>query len=144
MTHFTGAERTRKYRVLSRGLVLGNAVLRWQLEHAVAPNAFALVETIGRRSGRPRRTCVGDGLIGDTFWVVAAHGHQADWIRNVEHTPHVRVLTHRQWRTGVAHLLPDDDPDTRSRRLPHQWDAAIGRLIATTPLSVRIDLTPQP
>ena len=52
MTHFASAERTRKYRVLSRGLVLGNAVLRWQLEHAVAPNAFALVETIGRRSGR--------------------------------------------------------------------------------------------
>jgi hypothetical protein len=26
--------------------------------------------------------------------------------------------------------------------LPYQWDAAIGRAIATTPLTVRIDLIP--
>jgi hypothetical protein len=39
-------------------------------------------------------------------------------------------------------LLGGDDTHARSRTLPHQWDAAIGRLMATTPLTVRIDLDP--
>jgi len=29
-----------------------------------------------------------------------------------------------------------------SRTLPHQWDAAIGRLMASAPLTIRIDLDP--
>ncbi len=31
---------------------------------------------------------------------------------------------------------------TRSRTLPHQWDKRFGRLIATTPLTIRIDTNP--
>jgi len=57
--------------------------MRWQLRHGLAPRAFALLETTGRTSGRPRHTCVGNGLIGDTFWLIAAHGLQADWVRNI-------------------------------------------------------------
>ena len=37
-------------------------------------------------------------------------------------------------------ILPDDDPEARSRAHPHGWDAALGRLIASTPLTIRIDL----
>ncbi len=37
-------------------------------------------------------------------------------------------------------LLPDDDPAARSRTLPYRWDARIGRAMASTPLTVRIDL----
>jgi hypothetical protein len=39
-------------------------------------------------------------------------------------------------------LRPGDDVTERSRQLPVQWDAALGRAIATTPLVVRIDLVP--
>ena len=53
-------------------------MVRWQLQHGLAPRAFALLETVGRRTGQPRQTCVGNGLMGDTFWAVAAHGQQAD------------------------------------------------------------------
>ena len=134
------AWRTRKYRMLARALWLSNRVLRWQLRHGLAPNAFALLETVGRHSGKPRHTCVGNGLIGDTFWLVAAHGQQADWVRNIAQHRQVRVLADRRWRSGTAMALPDDDPDKRSKTLPHRWDAALGRMIATTPLTVRIDL----
>jgi len=34
----------------------------------------ALLETTGRRTGRRRRTPVCDGLVADTFWLVARHG----------------------------------------------------------------------
>jgi deazaflavin-dependent oxidoreductase (nitroreductase family) len=118
----------------------GHAAMRWQLRRGLAPRAFALLETVGRRTGRPRQTCVGNGLIGDTFWVVAAHGQQADWVRNISQEPRVRVLVNRRWRSGTATVLPEDDPGQRSRTLPYRWDAAIGRAMATTPLTVRVDL----
>jgi hypothetical protein len=39
-------------------------------------------------------------------------------------------------------VLPGDDPAARSRALPYQWDAAIGRMMASAPLTIRIDLNP--
>jgi deazaflavin-dependent oxidoreductase (nitroreductase family) len=133
-------ERTRKYQALKVALWGSNHVMRWQLRRGFGPRAFALLETTGRTSGQPRQTCVGNGLMGDTFWVIAVHGQQADWVRNITHDPHVRVLAGRRWRHGTAVMLPDDDTAQRSRTLPYQWDAALGRAIATTPLTVRIDL----
>jgi deazaflavin-dependent oxidoreductase (nitroreductase family) len=119
----------------------GTASLRFLQRHGWGPGAFALLETTGRRSGRPRQTPVGDGLDGRVFWLVAAHGRQADFVRNIEAQPRVRVRVGRgPWLAGVATLLPDDDVGARSRTLPHRWDAALGRAIATTPMTVRIDL----
>jgi hypothetical protein len=46
----------------------------------------------------------------------------------------------RASRTAV--VLPGDDPAARSRTLPYQWDAAIGRMMGSAPLTVRIDLDP--
>jgi deazaflavin-dependent oxidoreductase (nitroreductase family) len=132
--------RTPKYRILKALLWGGNHVMRWQLRHGLALRAFALLETVGRRTGQPCQTCVGNGLMGDTFWVVAAHGQQADWVRNISKEPRVRVLVNRRWRRGTATLMPEDDPNRRSRTLPYRWDAAIGRAIATRPLTVRINL----
>jgi deazaflavin-dependent oxidoreductase (nitroreductase family) len=132
--------RTTKYRVLRVVLWGGNHSLDWAVRHGIAPRAFALLETRGRRTGLARRTVAGNGLGGNTFWVVAAHGWQSDYVRNVGEDPRVRVLVGGRWRTGSAVLLPEDDTDARSRSLPYQWDAALGRAIATTPLTVRIDL----
>jgi len=132
--------RTRKYRALKILLWCSNRAMRWQLRLGLAPRAFALLETTGRTSGRPRHTCVGNGLIGDTFWLIAAHGLQADWVRNIVEEPRVRILLGRRWRSGTASLMRDDNTEERSRTLPYQWDAAVGRSMATTPLTVRIDL----
>jgi hypothetical protein len=43
-------------------------------------------------------------------------------------------------RSGTAVPMPEDDPLARSRTLPYRWDAAIGRLMTSTPLTIRIDL----
>ena len=51
----------------------------------------ALLETIGRKTGRPRRTPVGDGLVDNQFWIVAEHGMQADYVRNLAKNPKVRL-----------------------------------------------------
>jgi deazaflavin-dependent oxidoreductase (nitroreductase family) len=139
VSHVSSA-RTTKYRVLRVLLWAGNHSLDWALRHGIAPRAFVLLETRGRRTGLARRTVVGNGLDGNTFWVVAAHGPQSDYVRNVVEDPRVRLLLGGRWRSGTAMLLPDDDTDARSRSLPYRWDAALGRAIATTPLTVRIDL----
>lgn len=132
--------RTKKYRCLRVLLWGGNRLLRWELRHGVGPNAFALLETTGRRTGQRRQTPVGNGLEGDTFWLIAAHGTQADFVRNIGHQPQVRVKVNRKWRSGVAVLMTADDTRERSRALPYQWDAAIGNALASTPMTVRIDL----
>jgi deazaflavin-dependent oxidoreductase (nitroreductase family) len=135
--------RTRKYRVITRLERLNNRLTRFALLHGFGPPWFALLETNGRRSGAPRHTPVGVGMRrGDSvFWLIAAHGTQADYVRNIQHDPNVRVRWRNRWYRGVATLLPEDDTTARSHTLPVTWDAAFGRAIATTPLTVRIDLS---
>jgi deazaflavin-dependent oxidoreductase (nitroreductase family) len=115
------------------------------------PPGYALLETTGRRSGRPRQTPVGDGLVDRTFWIVAEHGRRAAYVRNIEAEPRVRlrVRVHGsvEWRTGVATLLPDDDPCVRQRllvqaSLSRGLNALVVRAVGTELLTVRIDLDP--
>jgi deazaflavin-dependent oxidoreductase (nitroreductase family) len=134
--------RSRKYRIVTAAERINNRLTRFALRRGIAPRAFALLETTGRRTGLPRQTPVGNGCIGDTFWLVAAHGTQADWVRNLQVHPAVRIKVGHGWRTGIAVVLADDDALARSRTLPYQWDAALGRLMASSPLTIRIDLDP--
>src|SRR3954453_19207646 len=85
---------------------------RFALGAARVPGT-ALLETTGRRSGQPRRVPVGDGLRGEAFWIVAEHGRRADYVRNLQADPRVRVKVGRRWLSGTAHVLPDDDPRDR-------------------------------
>src|SRR5437763_804384 len=87
-----------------------NPVVVRLLEAGLVPRGWALLETIGRRSGEPRRVPVGDGLRGERFWIVAEHGRHSDYVRNLEADPRVRVKARGRWRTGTAHVLPDEDP----------------------------------
>jgi deazaflavin-dependent oxidoreductase (nitroreductase family) len=120
------------------------------LRLGVAPRAFALLETIGRRSGQRRLTPVGNGLIGDEFWLVAQRGLRTGYVRNVRANPHVRVKVGRRWYRGTAQLLPSDDWSARLDRIGHalgltrRLDAKLLRwfigVLETRPVTVRIDL----
>jgi deazaflavin-dependent oxidoreductase (nitroreductase family) len=105
--------------------------------------SLALLETTGRRSGEPRCTPVTNGLQRgtDTFWLVAEHGRKANYVRNIEADPQVRVRIGRHWRTGVAHVLDDDDPLARQRTLPRVHSATV-RALGSELVTVRIDLDP--
>jgi deazaflavin-dependent oxidoreductase (nitroreductase family) len=124
---------------------VANPVVRAALLHGVRVPGYAVLETTGRRSGQPRRTPVGDGLDGDTFWIVAEHGRRAAYVRNIGADPRVRVWVRGRWRTGTAVPLPDDDPRERQRTLAatRPWtriNAAAVRAFGTDLLTVRIDL----
>jgi F420H(2)-dependent quinone reductase len=47
-----------------------NRVMRAALRLGLAPSAYALLETTGRKTGRVRRIPVASGLDGDTFWLI--------------------------------------------------------------------------
>jgi deazaflavin-dependent oxidoreductase (nitroreductase family) len=119
-----------------------NPPVRALAARGLAPSV-ALLETTGRRSGEPRRTPVTNGLRRgtDTFWLVAEHGRQAAYVRNIEADPRVRVRVGRRWRSGVAHVLDDDDPVARQRALPRLNSIAV-RTLGTELVTVRIDLDP--
>ena len=79
---------------------------------------YALLETKGRKTGKPRRTPVGDGRIGNQFWLVAEHGMKAGYVRNIERDPHVRLKVREglrtRWYTGHC----TSAPRRRSTRAP--------------------------
>jgi deazaflavin-dependent oxidoreductase (nitroreductase family) len=115
----------------------------------VVPPGYALLETVGRKTGKPRRTPVGDGRIGKEFWIVAEHGMNAGYIRNIGSNPRVRLKLRAglrsRWYVGTAHLLPEDNPRERQRWLAGQVpssaaNASVVRLLGTQLLTVRIDL----
>ncbi|KUI24777.1 nitroreductase [Mycobacterium sp. IS-1742] len=99
-----------------------------------------LLETTGRTSGRPRRTPLGGRRVGDQFWFVSEFGERSQYIRNIKADPHVRVRLRGRWHSGVAHLMPDDDPHARLRELP-QFNSFGVRTFGTDLLTVRVDLT---
>jgi deazaflavin-dependent oxidoreductase (nitroreductase family) len=98
-----------------------------------------MLETIGRKSGQPRLTAVGGRVVDDTFWMVSEHGEHSHYVQNIKANPAVRVRIRGSWRTGTAHLLPDDDPLARLRQLP-SGNSAVVRLMGTDLLTVRVDL----
>ena len=112
---------------------LGNPVTRlmpWQ----------TLLETTGRKSGEPRRTPLGGSRIGDQFWFVSEFGEKSQYVKNINANPNVRVRLRGRWHSGVAHLMPDDDPRERLKSLPQMNNLGV-RAFGTNLLTIRVDLT---
>jgi deazaflavin-dependent oxidoreductase (nitroreductase family) len=131
------AKRTASRFVTNR---LVNPVVRRLLDRGFAPRTHALLETTGRKSGLPRQVPVGNGLRGSEFWIVTEHGYAADYVKNIQNNPRVRVKVGRGWREGTARLLPDDDAAARLRFLKRPVNDALVRLVGTEHLTIRVDL----
>jgi deazaflavin-dependent oxidoreductase (nitroreductase family) len=98
-----------------------------------------MLETIGRKSGEPRRTAVGGRVVDNQFWMVSEHGGHSHYVLNIEANPRVRVRIGGRWRTGTAHLLPDDDAVARLSLLP-SMNSAVVKLMGSDLLTIRVDL----
>ena len=128
---------------------LFNPPIKFLFAIGLIPPGYGLLETTGRKTGKPRRTPVGNGLVAGQFWIVAEHGQKAGYVRNIMGNPHVRLKLRdglrARWYTGIAHLLSDDDPRERQRWLANKLrssasNAAAVRFFGTQLLTVRIDL----
>jgi len=128
------------------------------IERGLAPPTYALLETTGRRTARPRLVPVANGLDGDTFWLIAALGDQANYVRNLRADPRVRVKARparlrdglrMRWRAGTAHPMPEDDARARHHRLGrrrpgYRLDGILLRALAIDMrmLTIRVELDP--
>jgi deazaflavin-dependent oxidoreductase (nitroreductase family) len=128
-----------------------NPLVRLAFRLGIPDPGDALLETKGRHTGRPRLTPVCDGLEDQTFWLLAQRGRDAEWVRNIEANPRVRVKPRSRrptrWLSGTAHIVEDDDPRERRRILGEgkAWRRlclSTSAAVATDPLTVRIDLDP--
>lgn len=124
-----------------------NPIVRALFRIGFVPFGYALLETSGRKSGKPRRTPVGNGMCGNIFWIIAEHGTDAGYVRNLMADPRVRLkLRHGLrfvWIDGVA-TVTTDDPLLRQRELcgrhPLRFLNAITvRTLGTDPVAVRVD-----
>lgn len=85
-------------------------------------------------------------MLGPAFWVVAVHGVESAYVKNLMAEPAVRVKVRRDWHSGRATVVPDDDPLARHHQIvaANGWvghvDGVFFHATATTPVSIRVDL----
>jgi deazaflavin-dependent oxidoreductase (nitroreductase family) len=68
-----------------------------------------LLTTYGRRSGRPRVTPLVYEQRGNAVIVASARGRSADWLRNIDANPEVRVHLGRRQFDGKAEVSTDPE-----------------------------------
>lgn len=66
-----------------------------------------LLTTTGRRSGRKRVTPLQYELIGSDYYLGAARGLQADWVRNIQSDPHVEIRVGGKHVQGIAEVVTE-------------------------------------
>ncbi len=117
-----------------------NPFVKAMFKAGIAAPGTAILETTGRKSGKPRTTPVTNGLDGDVFWIVTEHGWAADYVKNIAHDPRVRIKLGRRWLSGTATILELEDSERRLQELHRPVNDALLRLVGTQQLVIRVDL----
>ncbi len=72
---------------------------------------WMLITTTGRKSGKPRQVMVDVvdyDKEADIFYIEAAYGRRADWVRNIQANPDFRAQVGRRKFTARAEFLPPE------------------------------------
>jgi deazaflavin-dependent oxidoreductase (nitroreductase family) len=106
--------------------------LLWRLFHFGPRVAYAiglgpligrfllLLTTTGRKSGLPRVTPLVYEQRGQVISVASARGPLADWLRNIQANPKVRVRVGQKQFEGLAEVTTD--PEKIADYLQHQYE----------------------
>ena len=139
------AKALRKFKFERRvGRVVMNPLVTALGRIGIHPPLTVELETIGRKSGEPRRVPLNGRPDADGLWVISQHGRRAGWAYNVTADPRVRVRIKDQWRSGTAIFVPDDDVVARARaiggggKIGGSAMAAGMRALQSDPISVHI------
>jgi deazaflavin-dependent oxidoreductase (nitroreductase family) len=91
---------------------------------------FGVLEHVGRRSGRVRRTPLNVFRTGSDRWVIAlTYGPGVQWLRNIEAAGECRILTRRRW-LRLVEPRRFRDPTRTAMPLPVRWVLALLRVDA--------------
>ena len=66
-----------------------------------------LLTTTGRKSGKKRVTPLQYEMIGNDYYIGAARGVKADWVRNIQANPQVEVHVGAKHFQGTAEVVTD-------------------------------------
>jgi deazaflavin-dependent oxidoreductase (nitroreductase family) len=75
------------------------------------------LETIGRTSGLPRVVEIWFAAEGDRLYMLSGGRADANWVRNLQRTPRVRVRLGERWVDGTATVIEGRADDQRAREL---------------------------
>ncbi|WP_067692241.1 nitroreductase family deazaflavin-dependent oxidoreductase [Nocardia jejuensis] len=138
------ARKFARERALGRAIM--NPTVRALDKIGVRTTLATEIETIGRKSGEPRRVPI--SLLPDESgaWAICQHGLRSGWGLNISANPAIRVRQGDTWRNATAVLLPEDDVVARSKTFaPHPLLAPVARAafaaLETAPITVRITFT---
>jgi deazaflavin-dependent oxidoreductase (nitroreductase family) len=81
--------------------------------HRVAGGVVLLLKTSGRKSGREHTVGLQYELINDRYYVGAADGSRADWLKNIQANPEVRVQAGNSRFRAKAMVVSDQGETAR-------------------------------
>jgi deazaflavin-dependent oxidoreductase (nitroreductase family) len=88
--------------------------LSWAAPYKREP--FLYLTTIGRRTARPHRIEIWFAVHGANIFLLSGGRERADWVRNLQTNPQVRVELGGETREGVARVLEENTPEDRLAR----------------------------
>ena len=85
---------------------------------AYAAERFCYLTTTGRISGKPHEIEIWFALDGSTLYMLAGGRHTADWVRNIEQQPAVRIRIRELLLQGTGRIVADESEEAiRAREL---------------------------
>jgi deazaflavin-dependent oxidoreductase (nitroreductase family) len=120
------------------------AMVFWRLFNPIA-RALAgwapwwiVLETVGRRSGRPRQVPLARGpQDGSTVWLISVHGRHASFARNIQANSSVRLKLTGRWQVGRAAMVPVDPAVLRRFSVYARMGP---RTVGIDPMLIKIEL----
>lgn len=98
-----------------------------RLESSAAED-FCYLTTTGRRTGNPHTIEIWFAIHGGRLYMMSGSGDRADWVRNLQQDPRVRVRVGQ--REPRAHNTYEGHARVVSARKEPELDALIRRLLA--------------
>jgi deazaflavin-dependent oxidoreductase (nitroreductase family) len=102
------------------------------MDAVLADEDYCYITTAGRVSGKPHTVEIWFGASGDTIYVLAGKGHDADFVKNAKKEPAADVRIGETMFIGQARVVGDAIEDALARRLllekyaPPRYDGDLG------------------
>ncbi len=87
------------------------------IDPALPAKDYCYITTAGRISGRPHTVEIWFGIKGDTLYVLAGGGRNADFVKNAKRRPDVAVRIGRRRFGACARIVTRGSEDALARKL---------------------------
>ncbi|MAE96004.1 MAG: hypothetical protein CL910_15205 [Deltaproteobacteria bacterium] len=95
----------------------------------IVPTGFVVVETVGRKSGTPRRSPLAATRIGEHVIVATFRGNRSQWVRNLAARPRTRYWIRGRVREARAFVMFEGKRFRVPKSLPPSMQRVV-RLLA--------------